>query len=161
MDAGAQVRGGGGQHAEERDADGDADLLGGGDQAGRQALLLVGDADWERNARTVVAQFRATCSANPDDEGFQQVLADLREASAEFAALWEERDIEDAGQIRKELDHPLVGLLSLESTALRVPARPDLTIVLHTPLDEANTAAKLEWLASPEGRRGAMYPVAG
>ncbi|MEV7208797.1 MULTISPECIES: helix-turn-helix transcriptional regulator [unclassified Streptomyces] len=116
---------------------------------------------WERNARTVVAQFRATCAANPDDEGFQQVLADLKEASAEFAALWEERDIEDAGQIRKELDHPLVGLLSLESTALQVPARPDLTIVLHTPLDEANTAAKLEWLASPEGRRGAMYPVAG
>jgi hypothetical protein len=63
--------------------------------------------------------------------------------------------------IRKELDHPLVGLLCVESTAMRVPARPDLTVVLHTPLDEANTAAKLEWLASPEGRRGAMYPVAG
>ncbi|MBJ6619531.1 helix-turn-helix transcriptional regulator [Streptomyces sp. DHE17-7] len=116
---------------------------------------------WEQNARTVVAQFRATCAANPEDEGFQEVLAELKEASAEFAALWEERDIEDAGQIRKELDHPLVGLLCLESTALKVPARPDLTIVLHIPLDEANSAGKLEWLASPEGRRGAMYPVAG
>jgi transcriptional regulator with XRE-family HTH domain len=116
---------------------------------------------WERNARTVVAQFRAACSACPDDEGFQAVLAELKEASREFAALWAERDIEDAGQIRKELDHPLAGLLVLESTAMKVPARPDLMIVLHTPLDEANTARKLEWLASPEGRRGAMYPVAG
>ncbi|MGC0332095.1 transcriptional regulator with XRE-family HTH domain [Streptomyces sp. SAI-170] len=116
---------------------------------------------WERNARTVVAQFRAACSACPDDEGFQEVLARAKAASEEFTALWEERDIEDAGQIRKELDHPLVGLLVMESTAMKVPARPDLTIVLHTPLDEANTAAKLEWLASPEGRRGAMYPVAG
>ncbi len=116
---------------------------------------------WERNARTVVAQFRAACSARPDDEGYQQVLAQAKEASSDFTRLWEERDIEDAGQIRKELDHPLVGLLCVESTALKVPARPDLTIVLHTPLDEANTAAKLEWLASPEGRRGAMYPVAG
>ncbi|MEU7058572.1 helix-turn-helix transcriptional regulator [Streptomyces sp. NPDC046197] len=116
---------------------------------------------WERNARTVVAQFRAACSARPDDEGFQAVLAELQDAGEEFTALWEERDIEDAGQIRKELDHPLVGLLCVESTAMKVPARPDLTIVLHTPLDEANTAAKLEWLASPEGRRGAMYPVAG
>jgi transcriptional regulator with XRE-family HTH domain len=116
---------------------------------------------WERNARTVVAQFRAASSARPDDEGFQALLAELTEVSPEFAALWAERDIEDAGQIRKELDHPLVGLLVVESTAMRVPARPDLTVVLHTPLDEANTAAKLEWLASPEGRRGSMYPVAG
>jgi hypothetical protein len=116
---------------------------------------------WEQNARTVVAQFRAAASAWPDDEGFQDVLARVRSASAEFTELWERRDIEDAGVIRKELDHPLVGLLCVESTALRVPARPDLTVVLHTPLDEAHTAAKLEWLASPEGRRGAMYPVAG
>ncbi|WP_435612675.1 helix-turn-helix transcriptional regulator [Streptomyces sp. bgisy159] len=116
---------------------------------------------WERNARTVVAQFRAVAGARPDDGGYRALVAELRSKSPEFAAMWEARDIEDAGQIRKELDHPLVGLLVVESTALRVPARPDLTIVLHTPLDEANTAAKLEWLATPEGRRGAMYQVAG
>lgn len=124
-------------------------------------LYRARSKSWERNARTVVAQFRAACSASPDDEGFRAVLARLRDDSADFLRLWEERDIEDAGQIRKELEHPLVGLLCVESTALKVPARPDLTIVLHTPLDEANTAAKLEWLASPQGRRGAMYPVAG
>jgi len=124
-------------------------------------LYRARSQSWERNARTVVAQFRAACSASPDDEGFQVVLAQLRDDSADFVRMWEERDIEDAGQIRKELEHPLVGLLCVESTALKVPARPDLTIVLHTPLDEANTAAKLEWLASPQGRRGAMYPVAG
>lgn len=117
--------------------------------------------NWERNARTVVAQFRAACSACPDDEGFQAVVAELKATSPEFGALWAERDIEDPGQIRKELDHPMVGLLVMEATVMKVPARPDLSIVLHTPLDEAQTARKLEWLASAEGRRGAMYPVAG
>ncbi|MFI0542378.1 helix-turn-helix transcriptional regulator [Streptomyces sp. WSLK1-3] len=116
---------------------------------------------WEQNARTVVAQFRAACLASPDDEGFQAVAAELKAASAEFAELWARRDIEEAGQIRKEMNHPVLGLLCFESSVMRLPARPDLSIVLHTPLNEADTAGKLEWLASPEGRRGTMYPVAG
>lgn len=47
----------------------------------------------------------------------------------------------------------------MESTQLRVPARPDLVIVLHTPLPDTGTEVKLQWLDSPEGRRGSMYPV--
>lgn len=116
---------------------------------------------WEQNAPTVVAQFRAASLASPDDEGFQAVAAELKAGSPEFAELWERRDLEDAGQIRKEIDHPALGLLCFESSMMKLPARPDLSIVLHTPLNEADTAGKLEWLASPEGRRGAMYPLAG
>ena len=59
------------------------------------------------------------------------------------------------------MEHPVVGALHVESTQLRVPARPDLVIVLHTPLPNTDTAEKLEWLTSPEGRRGSMYPIAG
>ncbi|MGW6389867.1 helix-turn-helix transcriptional regulator [Streptomyces sp. NPDC055103] len=116
---------------------------------------------WEELAPRVVAQFRSACSECPDDEGFRAVVEELRELSPEFAALWERRDILPGGQNRKEMEHPLVGTLVVEATQLRVPARPDLVIVMHTPLPEADTAAKLEWLVSPEGRRGAMYPVAG
>ncbi|MBT2439302.1 helix-turn-helix domain-containing protein [Streptomyces sp. ISL-36] len=117
--------------------------------------------DWEELAPQVVAQFRAACSDRPEDEGFRAVVAEVKEASREFAELWERRDVMPGGQIRKELEHPVVGTLALESTQLRVPARPDLAIVLHTPLPAADTAAKLEWLVSPEGRRGAMFPLAG
>ncbi|MFI6639796.1 helix-turn-helix transcriptional regulator [Streptomyces sp. NPDC050504] len=116
---------------------------------------------WEQNAAQVVAQYRAACSERPDDEGFQSVVGQARAESAEFTELWARRDIEPGGQLRKAVEHPVVGTLYLESTQLRVPARPDLTIVLHSPLPEADTAARLEWLASPEGRRGSMYPVAG
>lgn len=55
----------------------------------------------------------------------------------------------------------MTGTLHVESTQLRVPARPDLAIVLHTPLPGTGTAEKLEWLTSPEGRRGSMFPLAG
>ncbi len=116
---------------------------------------------WEELAPKVVAQFRSACSECPDDEGFRAVVEEAKARSAEFAELWERQDILPGGQNRKEMEHLLVGTLVVEATQLRVPARPDLVIVMHTPLPEADTAAKLEWLVSPEGRRGAMYPVAG
>lgn len=116
---------------------------------------------WESNAAQLVAQYRAACSEHPGDEGFQEIAARTARLSPEFAELWERRDIAPGGQLTKELESPLVGTLHLEVTQLRVPARPDLSIVLQTPLPEADTAAKLEWLASPEGRRGSLYPVAG
>ncbi|GAA3921507.1 helix-turn-helix transcriptional regulator [Streptomyces gulbargensis] len=118
-------------------------------------------ADWEELAPKVVAQFRAACSERPDDEGFRAVVEQVKAASEEFTRLWERQDVMPGGLNRKVLSHPLVGPLYMEATQLRVPARPDLVVVLHTPLPEADTAAKLEWLVSPEGRRGAMYPVAG
>ncbi|MFC0848430.1 helix-turn-helix transcriptional regulator [Streptomyces noboritoensis] len=117
--------------------------------------------DWDAVAAKVVAQYRAACSERPGDEGFREVVEEASRLSAEFAELWQRRDILPGGQMEKEFQHPVVGTLFVESTQLRVPARPDLAIVLHTPLPETDTAAKLEWLATPEGRRGSMYPVAG
>lgn len=54
-----------------------------------------------------------------------------------------QRDVAPGGQVRKELQ----------------PARPDLAIVLHAPWPDTGTEAELQWLASPEGRRGSMYRV--
>lgn len=116
---------------------------------------------WEEIAGDLVAQYRAQCSELPDDEGFQAVVEEAREVSPEFAALWDRRDVQPAGQIQKEIEHPAVGTLFMEATQLRVPARPDLLIVMHTPVPGTGTAEKLEWLTSPEGRRGSLYPVAG
>uniref|UniRef100_A0AAU2K2C7 Helix-turn-helix transcriptional regulator n=1 Tax=Streptomyces sp. NBC_00049 TaxID=2903617 RepID=A0AAU2K2C7_9ACTN len=116
---------------------------------------------WEEIARVVVAQFRAACSEHPDDEGFRAVVEEAHALSPEFSELWGRRDVLPGGQVQKQLEHPVAGALHVESTQLRVPARPDLSIVLHTPLPGTDTAEKLEWLTSPEGRRAAMYPVAG
>ncbi|WP_254878949.1 helix-turn-helix transcriptional regulator [Streptomyces sp. NA04227] len=115
---------------------------------------------WETNAPQVVAHFRAAYSDHPEDEGFAELVAELGELSEEFVELWNRRDVVTGGMMAKELAHPVVGALHVESTQLKVPARPDLSIVLHNPQPHTDTARKLEWLASPEGRRGARYPVA-
>ncbi|MFD4631918.1 helix-turn-helix transcriptional regulator [Streptomyces sp. NPDC058284] len=126
------------------------------------AIYRARAKSWERNAPQVVAMYRAACSEHPQDDGFAAVIAGAKSVSAEFTELWERRDILPGGQLAKEIEHPVVGALNLESTQLKVPARPDLTIVLHTPLPDAevDTAGKLAWLASPEGRRGSIHPVA-
>lgn len=115
----------------------------------------------QQNAAHVAAQYRAACSERPGDDGPRAVADEVGELSPEFAEPWQRRDIAPGGQVRKEREHPVVGTLVVESARLRIPARPDLAIVLHTPLPEADTAAKAEWPASPEGRRGSMHPVAG
>lgn len=108
-----------------------------------------------------MAQYRAACSARPGDEGFDAVVREVSGLSTEFAGLWGRGDVQDGGTLRKEMDHPVVGDLLFESTQLRIPVRPDLTIVLHNPRPGTQTAQKLEWLTSPEGRRGQMSSVAG
>ncbi|MET8243016.1 hypothetical protein ABZV31_00415 [Streptomyces sp. NPDC005202] len=90
----------------------------------------------------MVAQFRAACSACPFDEGFQAVPAEVKGASPEFTELWERRNIEDAGQIlvQRRVQH-------------------DRQVGPRRHLGEHRGEAGVA--ASPEGRRGAMYPVAG
>ncbi|WP_425281676.1 hypothetical protein [Streptomyces brevispora] len=119
------------------------------------------EQDWQETAARVVAQFRAACSECPDDDGFRAIVAEAKERSPEFAELWERRDVAPCGQMRKELTHSAVGTLIVEATQLRIPARPDLAIVLHNPWPDSGTEEKLRWLASPEGRRGSMRQVRG
>ncbi|MHA6759851.1 helix-turn-helix transcriptional regulator [Streptacidiphilus sp. PAMC 29251] len=116
---------------------------------------------WEEDAALVVAEYRYAAAEYPDDEGFRVVTDELARQNPFFAELWARGDVRAPGQRVKWIDHALVGELSFEATQLKVPARPDLTIVLHNPSQGTDTARKLEWLASPEGRRGAMRQVVG
>nr|WP_184942428.1 helix-turn-helix transcriptional regulator [Kitasatospora kifunensis] len=117
------------------------------------------DAVWQENAPAVVAQFRVAASERPGDQGFQLIVDDLCERSAEFAELWALGDVRAAGELGKTVHHPTAGPLHFESTQLRVPARPDLTIVMANPLPGTDTAERLERLASPEGRRATLRPA--
>ena len=116
---------------------------------------------WEDDAALVVAEYRFAAAEYPEDEGFRLITDELAEQDPFFAELWARGDVRAPGQRVKWIDHALVGELSFESTQLKLPDRPDLTIVLHNPVPGTDTASKLEFLASPEGRRGALRQVAG
>ncbi|OIV37677.1 transcriptional regulator [Mangrovactinospora gilvigrisea] len=113
---------------------------------------------WKEIGAASVAQFRGDAARFPDDTGFCELADRLGAQCPEFAELWARQDVAEGGTTRKEVSHPEVGLLELESTRMRVPERPDLTIVLHLPVPGSGTEAKLRHLAAA---RPPLHAVAG
>jgi len=111
---------------------------------------LVG---WTEAAGQLVAQYRAEMSTHVEDLGFAGIVDRLSEICPEFAELWARHDVSPGGFVRKTYLHPTVGQLDFEITQLRMPERPDLTIVLDNPTPGTDTAAKIELLLEKSGQR--------
>jgi transcriptional regulator with XRE-family HTH domain len=106
--------------------------------------------NWEREARGCLASFHARYDRSPDDPWFNELIAELRATSPEFRSWWPEHDIVlDCGGLN-EINHPQVGRLALYSTAFPMPEQPELHMVVYTPLDQEETAAKLRRLMAEE-----------
>lgn len=115
---------------------------------------------WEELAPTVVAAFRAAVSERPGDEGFRAVIRELTRTSPEFAELWARQEVRAAGVLVNEVEHPVVGTMRFEASQLRMPARPDLTVVLYNPAPHTDTADKVRWLLDAPAAQGARFPGA-
>lgn len=115
----------------------------------RNPLQRVLLANWEKEAQGMLALFRASTERYVREPWFQALVTDLQQASPEFRAWWPRHDIQAAHTGQKELNHPFVGRLVLQSTTFQVIDVPDLRMVIYTPLPEANTAKKLAQLARP------------
>jgi hypothetical protein len=101
---------------------------------------------WERIARQSVAFLHAIHDQYPDDVWLQELIADLQKASPEFRAWWPEHDILLTCQGLAEINHPQVGRLTMQPTTFVVPSRPDLRMVVYTPLPHEDTDARLRRL---------------
>lgn len=98
---------------------------------------------WVDAAAQLVAQFRAEMSAHQEDPGFAEVVDRLSAISPEFAEMWGRHEVAHGGFVTKTYIHPTVGRLDFEITQLRVPERPDLTVVLDNPTAGTDTATKI------------------
>jgi transcriptional regulator with XRE-family HTH domain len=89
--------------------------------------------DWEGRARRVLAEFRADCAAHLEDPPVRALLAELREASPPFAALWRQQDVTARDGGGRSFRHPALGLIALQQTTFLVAGRTDLKLVMLTP----------------------------
>jgi transcriptional regulator with XRE-family HTH domain len=99
--------------------------------------------DWERSSRVLVAKFRADSARHLGDPEFESLIAALRGSSHEFARAWERHEVSHSGEGRKDLRHPIAGMLSFSHAVFHPAEAVEQRLVLYTPLPDHDTAAKL------------------
>lgn len=93
--------------------------------------------DWQSMARFVVAAFRADAIRAGATSQVSQLVDELCQLSADFAAMWRDNDVRGHGEGSKRLHHPKLGLLELEYSAFSVDGRPDLSMIVYNPMTAA------------------------
>lgn len=94
--------------------------------------------DWDMLARFVVAVFRADAARVGATSAIEPLVAELSEASPEFAAMWRDNDVRGFSEGIKTLHHPTLGAIGLEYSSFAVDGRPDLTMLVYTPAHKAD-----------------------
>jgi transcriptional regulator with XRE-family HTH domain len=105
-----------------------------------QRALLV---NWRDHARRALAVFRANTQTYVGEAWFQTFLDKLCTTSIEFQEDWERHDVSIAHDITKEIEHPHVGRLSLQTLTMSIADHPTLRLLVYPPRPEADTPAKL------------------
>ncbi|RDJ99994.1 helix-turn-helix transcriptional regulator [Paraburkholderia lacunae] len=115
----------------------------------RNPAVRAKQHDWESVARFVVGAFRADVARAGLVSEVGALVDELSRVSPEFEALWRDNEVlghGDAGGV-KRLMHPILGSIELEYSAFSVDGRPDLGMIVYTPLDGA-VAERIKLLAS-------------
>ncbi|HVH80805.1 MAG TPA: helix-turn-helix transcriptional regulator [Stellaceae bacterium] len=89
--------------------------------------------DWEQRARRVTAEFRAHCGAHLDDTALRRLIADLRQASPDFAQMWEQHGVLGREGGERTFNHPRDGFLRYEQVTFELAGHPDIKLTILVP----------------------------
>lgn len=89
--------------------------------------------NWDSLARSVVAAFRTDAVRAGASAEVDELVKDLSLRNPEFAALWQNNDVQIHGEGTKHLKHPTVGLIELEYSGFAVDGRSDLGLIVYNP----------------------------
>jgi transcriptional regulator with XRE-family HTH domain len=94
----------------------------------------------------LVAELRATAARYPADRQLQRMIVELRAESERFAELWDAGVVGRLDASHKTIEHPQVGLLTLDCDLLRVEAG-DLHILVYSAEPGTEAAEKLRLIS--------------
>lgn len=111
--------------------------------------------NWERDARFVVAAFRADIARSGAAQKVEALVNEISRLSPEFDAMWRENDVRSTyGETAKQVRHAVGGPIGLEYSTFAVDGRPDLSMVVYSPETPAD-AERIRSLLSSPGQAGA------
>jgi transcriptional regulator with XRE-family HTH domain len=93
--------------------------------------------DWESVAHFVVGAFRADVARAGLASEVGDLVDDLCRTSPDFERMWRENQVlsHGEGENVKHLLHPKLGAIEMEYSLFAVDGRPDLSMLVYTPLD--------------------------
>ncbi|SES45695.1 helix-turn-helix transcriptional regulator [Actinokineospora terrae] len=77
--------------------------------------------DWHAKAHVTVAALHQAAARHPNDPRLHHLIDNLTADSHEFAHLWARRPIRTCSHHLRELDHPVIGRLTLANETLTLP----------------------------------------
>ena len=89
-------------------------------------------ADWERQAKDVVAMLRTEAGRSPHDKGLSNLIGELSARSENFRTWWAAHNVRFHRTGVKRFRHPVVGDLTLTYEALDLAADEGLRISAYT-----------------------------
>jgi transcriptional regulator with XRE-family HTH domain len=101
--------------------------------------------DWDRSSAGLIAAFRKSIGEDVDDPRFVELVGELALSSDRFRGLWARHDVRDLEGGTAEVNHPVVGRLSLHRDKLPVEG---VLLVLYYADQGSESDEKLRLLAS-------------
>lgn len=89
--------------------------------------------DWPAKAQVTVAALHQAAASHPGDPGLERLVGQLALDSAEFARLWARRPVRTCAYYLRELDHPVVGRLTLHNETVTLPDDDQRLGLFHAP----------------------------
>lgn len=106
---------------------------------------LYGVSDITEFRHHVVMELRATLARYPTDPTVTGLVDELRDASPDFARLWERHDVQAAQTLTKTFRHPVVGEITVDCDSLTLTDR-DQHLVLYSAPPGSRSAEALAFL---------------
>ena len=105
---------------------------------------------------SVVMQLHATLARYPSDPAVTGLVDELRDASPDFARLWERHDVQAPPMLTKTFRHPAVGEVTVDCDTLTLTDRDQYLVLFSAP--PGSPSAEALALLNVLGAEASRYP---